>query len=602
VGYFPERKLIYKNSRIFSAGLIVLFCVSGSFADDDFSSYLGRARRFVDEKSYTAALDVYSRMSERLRGDPGLVIEWARVYTYADKHDEAIKLFEEIRAQHPERSAEILRELGDQYKWSGKTSQAVDVYKEAIASKVEDIQVYLGLAEAFFWNNQKKEALRIYESALKRWPDNLDALLGKANVLSFQDKLEESYALYQKVLDEDPGNLNALNSQARILVWQGYHRKGISRYKEILKPYPKNPDALEGVAFALHWLGDDVQAVEKIKELFEFEPNRKEANNLYSQIKNSQYPFVRPYSRFSNDSTPQAILTEGLRSGLHLDYTTSIDGIYEHQVLRKKGSATPTIGANRAGAGLRKAFGDAFEFHTFLYGTHFSKADFNPLTTNTWFTFKPDDYWRFDIAYDRETFEDNDALFYKIITNSPSISIDFKPNRFWFFNVRYKRSYFSDDNRQNQIFGKAEYRLSHKPYLKLYYNYYYSGWGEPELNHGYFNPRSLSSHALGLYTGLNITRELFFEAKASGGYEFQRKPDNQRKKSDHPTCYAAASLNYRLADNWLLSASGDFFTTWPDHGQRSYQKRGAYLSVTYNFGASPTGLRDATRPYRTTGG
>lgn len=545
-----------------------MFCASSVFAEDGFNESLSKARKLVDDKSYVSALDVYSSISEGLRRDPGLVIEWARVYTYADKHTEAVKLFEEVRLVHPERSDEIIRELADQYRWNG----------------------------------QKSEALQIYDQILKRLPNNTDALLGKADILSLQDKLEESYLLYQNVLDKDPDNLTALNSQAKILVWQGYHRKGISRYEEILKRYPKNPDAIEGIVFAFHWLGDDIRAVERIKEILEFEPNRKEAQDLYSQIKNSQHLFVRPYSRFTNDSTPQTVVTGGLRSGLHLDYSTSIDGIYEHQVLRKNGSVVPTLSLNRQGIGLSKSFGDAYEFNTFLYATEFNKIDFNPFTTNTWFTYKPDDCWRVDFAYDREIFEDNDALFYKVITNSPSISLDFRPDRFWFFNLKYKRSYFSDNNRQNQIFGTAEYRLSNKPYIKLYYNYYYSSWGEPELSHGYFDPRSLRSHTLGVYTGLDLTRKLFVEAKASGGYEFQRKPDNLHKKSDHPTCYTAVSLNYRLTDNWLLSASGDFFTTWPDHGQRSYQKRGAYLSITYNFGASPVYLRGATRPFRPTGG
>ena len=580
---------------------IVLFCIPSVYAEDSFSSSLNNARKLVEDKSYVAALDVYSGISEELRKDPGLLIEWARVYTYADKHEEAIKLFEQVRLLYPARAAEILKELADQYKWSGRIPEAVKIYKEIILSKLEGPQVYLGLAEALLWDNQESESLRMYEEALRLWPDNTDALLGKANILSLQDELEESYALYQKVLDKQPDNLNALNSQARILVWQGYHRKGIKRYEEILSRYPKNPDAIEGMAFALHWLGDDVHALEKIEELFEFEPNREKAQELYYQIKDSRYPFFRPYSRFTNDSTPQTVFTGGLRSGLHLDYSTSIDGIYEHQVLRKKGSLEPAISANRQGVGLSKNFGDTFGFNTFLYETQFNKVDFNPFTTNTWFTYKPDDYWRFDIAYDRETFEDNDALLNKIITNSPSISIDFRPDRFWFFNLRYKRSYFSDDNRQNQIFGTTEYRLSHKPYIKLYYNYYYSSWAEPELNNGYFNPRSLSSHALGVYTGFDLSRKMFVEAKASGGYEFQRKPDNLHKKSDHPTAYVAASLNYRLADNWLLTASGDFFTTWPDHGQRSYQKRGAYLSLTYNFGVSPVYVQGAARPSRTTG-
>jgi len=583
--------------------LFISICFAASaFGEDSLKDELSKARQLVEKKSYDEALKIYAALNEGLLKDASLMIEWARVYTYADKHEEAIKIFEEVRAAHPERSAEILRELAEQYKWSGRVPQGIKIYKEILASKVEDLKIYLGLAEALFWNDQKSEALQTYDAALKRWPENTDALLGKANILSLQDKLEESSALYQKVLDKDPGNLSALNNQARLLVWQGYHRKGISRYEEILKHYPKNPDAIEGIAFAWHWIGDDVRAVERIKELLEFEPNRKEAQDLYFQIKNSQYPFVRPYSRFTNDSTPQTVFTGGLRSGLHLNYSTSIDGIYEHQVLRKKGSSVAVLSANREGAGLSKNFGNTYEFNAFLYETHFNKIDFNPFTASSWFTYKPDDYWRFDLAYERETFEDNDALLNKVITDSPSISVDFRPDRFWFFNLKYKRSYFNDDNRQNQVFGTAEYRLSFKPFIKLYYNYYYSTWGEPELSHGYFDPRSLSSHALGLYTGLDITKKLFIEAKASGGYEFQRKPDELHKKSDHPTCYAAASLNYRLADNWLLSASGDFFTTWPDHGQRSYQKRGVYLSLTYNFGANPVGLRGATRPYRSTGG
>jgi hypothetical protein len=107
---------------------------------------------------------------------------------------------------------------------------------------------------------------------------------------------------------------------------------------------------------------------------------------------------------------------------------------------------------------------------------------------------------------------------------------------------------------------------------------------------------------LGLYTGVDLTKKIFIEAKASGGYEFQNKPNAQTAESNHPTCYLAASLNYRLSYNWLISTSGDFFTTWPDHGLRSYQKRGVYLSITYNFGVNPGTLRDATRPYRVTGG
>ncbi len=547
--------------------LSVLSITVTAFADEAFDLQLSQARSLVEQKSYASALQVYSGISSQLYNDPGLIIEWARVYTYNNQHIEAIKLFEQIRQAYPQEASPILRELADQYRWSGQVFKALEIYKEL----------------------------------LKLEPDNTEALLGKAEILSFQDKLEEAYVLYQSVLDKNSGNLNALNAQAKILVWQGYHRQGLSRYEEVLNLDPRNPDALEGMAFAWHWLGNDANALDKLNQLLEFEPSRQAATELYARIKGSGHPFVKKSVSFTNDSTPQTVVAGSWRSGAHLNNLTSIDVFYEHQDLNKKGALVSRLSAHRQGLGLNSVFGSAYEFHVFLYESQYNKVDFHPLTTNTWLTYRPDDYWRFDLAYERETFQDNDALFYKIITDSPSISVDFKPNRFWFFNLKYKRSYFNDDNRQDQIFTKIEYRFSHKPFIKLYYNYYYSGWSEPELDHGYFNPRSLRAHSLGAYTGLEITPRLFFEAKASGGYEFQRQPDNQHKKSDHPTAYIAASFNYRLGRNWLISAFGDFFTTWPDHGQRSYQKRGAYLSLTYNFGAAPLLSGNTTLPYRSTG-
>ncbi len=593
--------MINKNKYILLSLFISMCFIANVFAEDSFNEELSKARQLVEQKSYDKALKVYMNISEGLHKNTGLTIEWARVYTYANKHGEAIKLFEEVRSMHPERSTEVLRELAEQYKWNGQIPKAIAVYREGIALGVEDLRMLLGLAEALFWNGQKNEALQIYDTILGRWPDNIDALLGKANILSLQDKLEESYALYQKVLDKYPDNLDALNSQAKILVWQGYFRKGMVRYKEIQNRYPNNPDEIEGMAFAYHRLGDDTRAVEKIRELLKLCPDRKEAQDLYDQIKNSQHPFVRPYGGFTNDSTPQTISTGGVSTGVPLDYSTSLNAVYENQVLRKKSSDESTLSVNRTGLGLYRILGDTYEFHTFLYESSFDKVDFNPFTTNTWVTYKPDDYWRFDLAYDRETFEDNDAILDKIITNSPSLSVDFRPDRYWFLNLKYKRSYFSDNNRQDQVFGTAEYRLSQVPFIKLYYNYYYSNWADPDLTHGYFDPRSLLSHTLGVDTSVDLTKKLSIETKISGGYEFQRKPNVYVEESDHPTFYAEASLNYRFTDNWLLSVTSNFFTTWPDHGQRSYQKRGAFLSMTYNFGANPAGLHRATRPSRPTG-
>lgn len=581
--------------------LLSLFLYSSlALGADDFSETLAKARRYVDEKSYTKALGEYEKIKNQFTKDPGLLIEWARVYTYANKQTEAIKLFEEIRSSFPDQSALFLRELADQYKWNEQLTKSIEIYHLALKNDRNDLKAILGLAQALSWNGERKEALKEFDHILKDHPDNRDAIIGKAEILSWEDQLEQALRLYEIILTKDPEDLEALNHKARNFVWQGYHHKGIALYKTILKKNPNDPDALEGLAFAYHWNGQDVLANKSLDKLLTLNPNRKAANELSFQIKNAQKPFIREYQDYSLDSNQQSVTTGGLRSGIRLDYTTTLDVIYERQVLRKKGATHPESRANQIGLGLSKEFNEKTDLNMFFYGTDFSKVEFTPFTTNTWLTYKPDDCWRFDVAYGRETFQDNDALLYHIITNSASLSTDFRPNRFWFFNLKYERSYYSDDNTQDQIFSKAEYRFSHDPYTKIYYNFYHSNWGEPELNHGYFNPRSINSHSLGLYIGKDINSRLFSDAQASYGYEFQKKADVNHEISNHPTCYAAGSLNYRLSENWLLSARGEFFTTWPDHGQKAYIRKEGFLSLTYNFGTNPAKTYGGSRPYRTT--
>ena len=65
---------------------------------------LERARELVSEKQYDAALSEYEKIADWLWRDPGLVIERARVYAYADRHKEAIELYEEVLDEHPEQA------------------------------------------------------------------------------------------------------------------------------------------------------------------------------------------------------------------------------------------------------------------------------------------------------------------------------------------------------------------------------------------------------------------------------------------------------------------------------------------------------------------
>ena len=575
---------------IFAA--VCAFDTSLSFAENE-SEKLGQARTLVERKAYAEALEIYTQIGDWLRRDPGLVIEWARVYAYADRHPEAIELFEEVRSSYPSRARGILRELAEQYKWDGQLDRSITVYREALHNEPDNMVVLLGLAQALVWGGQHREAIEEYDSILHADPGSIPALLGKAEVLSWRDKLEEASILHKRVLEIDPKNIHALNGVARILVWQGYHRKGARQYKEILKEYPDNLDSLEGLAFAYNWAGDETRALEILDKLFSLEPDREHARNLYYKIKNSRQPYGTSFNRYSHDKNGLRIFTTGARGGIYPWDGAKAEGIYEWLTHSNPDhNDNSPVSGHKGGIGFSQRLGKHVNFDSFLYLTNFDVKDFTPFTTNTWLTIKPSDMWSFYLSYNRETFEDIDSIMNEIVVDSGSVAVDYRPDRWWFFSANYKRGDYNDGNTQDSLLAKTEFRLNQDPYMKVYYNYYFSDWSE-QIGHGYFNPFSIQAHTLGIYSSVNLSKKLFIEGQGSVGYEVLNPPEH------HPTYFGTLGLSYRLTENWLISARGEYFDARPDsHNLKGYSKKSVFLTATYSFGAEPGKLITATESSR----
>lgn len=557
--------------------LLVFSILSAGLAQDDgLRSMLDLARKDVEDKNYVKALEKYSVISDWLAGEPGLMMEWARVYTYADSHKQAIDIFEKVRAQYPQMEKELIRELADQYKWDGQLDKAIETYKAGLDLMPDDRSLITGYAQVLSWKGRRDDAISEYDKLLREKPDDINAMLGKAEVLSWQNKLDESVGLYDRLLRLEPANTAAIAGRARVFVWQGYHRKGIAEYDRLLALDPRNAEALEGLSFAYHWDGRDDLARKTILRLKDIDPSRNEIRKLEYNIINSQQPFVRQFNDYWKDKNSLSARTHGIRSGAHLDDSTSVEIIGATQKIRQNNKLP--ISGGRSGLGVYRRLSDDFEINSFVYTTDYHRARFEPVTTNTWLTCKPSDEWRFDAAYDRETFEDVDSILNHISVKSGSFSADFRPDRWWFFSGKFKRGFYSDNNRQNSFLGKAEYAFSHNPYAKLYYNYYHSNFSA-QLNHGYFNPWIINSHSLGLYSGKDITKKLFVEGQISAGYE------RQKPISNHPTSFASCGIKYRFTENWVADGRAEYFDARPDHGSRGYNRRSFTLALTYNFGA-----------------
>ncbi len=542
---------------------------------------LTEARTLVAQRRYLPAIQLYEQIETNLWLDPGLIVELARVYLYADRHAEAIQRFEAVRARDPAQLPAYRNELGEAYLWHGQPALAIPLFRQSLTHNPHDLRARLGLARGLAWNNQRQESLPEFDTLLQETTAPTDGLTGKADALSHLDRLAEAIALYTTVLASEPDNLEARCGIARCRVWQGYHRQGRDLYLAILRDHPRHAEALTGLAYAQHWDGRDDQAVQTLAQLATLTTNQPAAKSLTEEIQSSQEPYVTQLNRFWWDKYRNALELHSLRTGLRLDELTALDAIYDWRQLRDR--HYPDLAANRVGLGGTHTFGDLLTGNAYLYQSDYQNIDFHPLTANTWLTLRPDDLWRLDVAYDRETFETQSAVRHHLVTDSGSASVDLTPNRWLLFSGKYKQSDYSDDNEQHAFFGKAELRLFGKPYIKSYYNYYWSEWDHP-FDHGYFAPASFQSHTLGLYTGFHLTPRLFCEAQSSVGYE------QQEPAAENPVYFSALGANYRLTSNWNLFARSEFFHALPDrnHDTGGYRSTTVIFGLTHNFGGTPS--------------
>lgn len=546
------------------------------------SKVVAKARALVKEKSYDAAAKQYDLIGDVCYKNPGLLIEWGRAYASAGKHDEAIERFEKLREFYPEKSDRILIELGDQYKVNGDLQKAVDIYAIVLKADPANKHIRLGRAEVLSWQGQHDFAIAEYDIFLAQYPSAQSVLLAKAQVLSWADRLDQAEPIYRKVLEDDPGNLKAKAGLARIEVWKGYNRQGQKLYEDILKKEPENLEALNGLAKTQFWDGRGDVASETISKILEIDPGNKEALGTSKQISDSRSLYASQFNSNSSDKDGLRVSYTGFMVGGRIDDLTSVSLIWP----RQKSEDSTVISGNKYGFSLIKRLSETVEIDTYIYTSDYDFIGFRPFTTNTWVTIKPDDVWRFKISANREIFEDAGSLLNKIMVDGGSFTMDYEPDRFRLLSVSYKKGWYSDGNEQDSVFAKAEYGISTLPVVRLYYNIYNSKWGR-QLDSGYFNPLSIMSQSIGVYTNYALNDSLSGDARISFGYE------NQAPVADNPTYYYSASLDYLITYNFKVQLKGEYFNASSAQSAGGYARSAATLGFTYNFAQAPREIVNA---------
>ena len=106
--------------------------------------------------------------------------------------------------------------LGKYQRLTGRTEQAVENLRRALANDWGSFQTHTELGNALIRLGRSEEAVASFQNALQLEPNHAEAHCGLGSIHYFKGELAEAVKHYSKALEKEPREVSALNNLAWI--------------------------------------------------------------------------------------------------------------------------------------------------------------------------------------------------------------------------------------------------------------------------------------------------------------------------------------------------------------------------------------------------
>jgi thioredoxin-like negative regulator of GroEL len=192
--------------------------------------FLGPARAAdpaVPSPSSTAA-----RSPEADISDTAARLELAKVLTYDKKYAEAMEVYRQMLATEPG-NLEAKIGLSEVLYWTGNSEAAAAMLKGVPEDKLDD-KGKLMLADLFVAKKDYEPAFRIFSTYLDRKPDDWAVRLKLADVQSWTKRYPEAIASYEAILKARPHDRQVRRKYGMVLSWAGQNEKAAEQLRQSL--------------------------------------------------------------------------------------------------------------------------------------------------------------------------------------------------------------------------------------------------------------------------------------------------------------------------------------------------------------------------------
>lgn len=397
------------------------------------------------------------------------VLDSARAAASADRHADAIRLYQRAIKLYPPLADEIGVEIGNQYTWADQPDSAMTWYK---------------------WH-------------LARHPDDADAIIGAARLTSWRDDVDGAEQLYDQVLAADSTNLDARMGKAQVTNWSGRHRAASAQYRAILADYPDNVDARAGLMQAMRWMGRPDSAV----ALADSSP-APVLDNLKTDIERERAPGITYMYERNKDSDDIHRWYHTIRAGYSFDWLTRASAYYGHARFEQPGR--PDVSRDWFGAVLERRISTTlalsanvgYQLNSYdrsaLGPESYWLDEFNLFTYDVYATITPRDWTRIDVGLNRGPIDNPDAIFRGISRTEFSAGLDqrLRSNLVWISSL--EAAWYNDGNSSFGLATRAHWQPLWRMPVKINHRFSsstgFAYYGFKNTNdHGYYDPQQYLS-------------------------------------------------------------------------------------------------------------
>jgi tetratricopeptide (TPR) repeat protein len=458
----------------------------------------------------------------------------ARTMAGEDRHGRAIACALAALELDPSLEDEAALLLANQYTWSDRPREAIPWYEKHLAKHPDDLEARRGLARALSWDDRLEEAGEHYEVLAAEDPHDTEALVGLARLEAWRGNDRAAAERAREVLAIDPENVEAKRILAGAENRRGRHREAERLYDEILAANPTDEEAVVGRARARFWMGEGSRAQRDLDGL-----ESREAQDLRRAIDDSNPTTGSFGMSWFTDVDEQDLDTAFGRIDLGPDPQWTAAGEVRRDLASEPGSGDVEMWRFTGGGSHR--FDRAWEIHA--YGSAASigaeqdvpagegeivlddDVDRTLALWDTWLTWTPADWTRFDLGAARVPIETPKAL-------ARGISIDlFSLGARRVLDDRFAAaaagSYgdYSDDN--EKIAGSIS--LEARPWLRrpLLATVGAQAFSfDRTTDHGYYNPETYDV----LFTQIDVATDVttWLHVEAFGRISSEKENDDDR--------------------------------------------------------------------------